>query len=92
MALTYEQIYQAITGQDAEFIADLARTAIETATEVQCDMWSDDQECPVPSEDSIREFAASYTEDCVGDFSKALIEAINQRKFELQLTLAGKVV
>lgn len=90
MDLDNDQIneaYQAIVAQNAEFVAQLAKAAIDSSTDVLTDMWADDQNRPVPTVDDVREHAKNFTEDMLRDFGDNLLKAIANQKFDLKIRL-----
>jgi hypothetical protein len=75
-------IYNMITGSDAEFIKGLARAAIATAIDVQTDMFRDSEPgTQAPTDTNIRDFAHDFGADMLNEFKESLLQAIKDVKF-----------
>lgn len=84
-------IYGYLTGSDQEFVKEIAKTAIESATELQRDMTADIPDSPMFDNNDIRTRALQFTKDQVQEFLEMLLEEIKQVKFDAHIRVERKI-
>lgn len=84
-------IYGYITGSDSDFVKDVAKAAIEHATQVQRDMSMDMPNSPPFDNNDIRNHALQFTKDQVTEFLEMLAQEIKQVKFDAQIRVERNI-
>jgi len=87
------QFYQAITAQDESFVIMMAKAAINSSADIQCDMWADRESgTAVPDESDVRNMAEQFTTDMVADFMTSFVSSVKSIEFDLRLQLKHHVM
>lgn len=76
-------IFAELTSENTEFIEQMARAAIMSATEVQQDMFLETPDgTPEPTNEQVREYALMTVTSLMPEFTFALAEAIKKVQFD----------
>lgn len=81
-------IYNCITAVDHDFMKRLARVAVETALDIQTDMFLEaDPDSPAPDDNDIRTQAHNFAGDTLGEFKEKLLAEIKAVQFNANIKL-----
>lgn len=82
------ELYSALTSSPSELVKALAKAAIRQAADTMGDMFSDGDQSMMFNEDDIKEHAAQYTADMLGEFRDQIVKEIEASKFSMQINMS----